>query len=393
MKSLFISYYSGDEKEVIELSSLLKLRGIKVWRDQEKGLLSGDATQQKIKEFIEGHCFGFLFYATPKALSRDFIKKIEITEAIREYENNSFFRLITILRDLSFNELTAFSLKEFGLNFSNFFALSINEPFANSSQECVSVAQSILDKICQDETESIKELTPLKIQYCTREKIKDQPDSDFVIDATHLTDIQFNSDAWELVSDGLKDIKKSISRYYGRPRLEFSGSNYLTGSFLLGHIFSAPSGFKSNIRTKYNFWSTECKPLSDSGFIQRVETGNIKSTDLFVEITATEKPVQSAVRRYISKIGKEPFRRVQFSPKDGPIIGAIQDNSVCTALAFQIRESITEIIETYNIEKIHIFGSIPQAFAFILGHNLNATRPIQLYEYDGCNYHPSYCVK
>ena len=58
----------------------------------------------------------------------------------------------------------------------------------------------------------------------------------------------------------------------------------------------------------------------------------------------------------------------------------------------QIRETLAKMIGHYPISEIHIFSAVPQGLAVLIGHNLSALPPVQLYEFDGYNYIPSYKI-
>jgi hypothetical protein len=68
------------------------------------------------------------------------------------------------------------------------------------------------------------------------------------------------------------------------------------------------------------------------------------------------------------------------------------DNSLGISIAIQIRETLAQIVGRYPISEIHIFSAIPQGLAELIGHNLNALPPVQLYEFDGCKYRPSFKI-
>jgi len=59
-------------------------------------------------------------------------------------------------------------------------------------------------------------------------------------------------------------------------------------------------------------------------------------------------------------------------------------------MALQVRKAIADAVANYPINETHLFGSMPQGLAMMIGHHMNASRPIQLYEYDGTNYYPSF---
>jgi hypothetical protein len=59
-------------------------------------------------------------------------------------------------------------------------------------------------------------------------------------------------------------------------------------------------------------------------------------------------------------------------------------------MAWQIRHAISTTIAQNDIADIHVFGTMPQSLAMMIGYHLNALRPVQLYEYIRGAYQPSY---
>jgi hypothetical protein len=68
---------------------------------------------------------------------------------------------------------------------------------------------------------------------------------------------------------------------------------------------------------------------------------------------------------------------------------AVHDNAMACAMALQIRATIARIVEERGISEIHLFAAVPQGLMALIGYHLNATVPLQLYEYDEYNYHSS----
>jgi hypothetical protein len=58
-------------------------------------------------------------------------------------------------------------------------------------------------------------------------------------------------------------------------------------------------------------------------------------------------------------------------------------------MALQVRAEIAKAVERRGIRQIHLFAAVPQGLMLLIGHHMNATVPIQLYEYDGQHYQAS----
>ena len=143
------------------------------------------------------------------------------------------------------------------------------------------------------------------------------------------------------------------------------------------------------VQQQAELWSSRCLPHTEP--LLRVTTvdGTVGSTRLFIELTTTEKSVHAGVSRYVQASRMSPFATLLFEPIDGPQRGAVRDNAAACAMALHVREAVARVVEERGISEIHLFAAVPQGLMTFLGHNLNATVPVQLYEYDGHDYHPS----
>lgn len=137
-----------------------------------------------------------------------------------------------------------------------------------------------------------------------------------------------------------------------------------------------------------DLWSTAC-PAAGQPFDIKVIDGDASSEAMFVEITATDKSVRDGVRDFMRKSKLTPFVSLRIEPNGGPRRGAVTDNAAACAMALQVRAAIADGLAAYGAKEIHFFAAVPQGLATLIGHHLNATVPIQLYEHDGQDYIPS----
>jgi hypothetical protein len=255
-------------------------------------------------------------------------------------------------------------------------------------------AANITARILRLSKSAISEQGILSLQFSTRELFPNQPDDVLTIDATGLVADggSSQSEVWARLATALFTIKQQITAQYGRPRLRVHGSKHLTAATMFGYVFRASSGFQIEIRQRSELWTTDCTPWPETNFEVHEEPGSYHTDSLFVEISATGKSVRDGVRRYLQETGQYPFLSLRFSlPLERYRVANI-DNAVCCAMAYQVTEQVATAVSQNDVAEIHLFAAIPQALAMMIGYHLNALRPMQLYEYVGGTYQPSYRI-
>ncbi len=392
MKKLFLCHYSRDAAEVYDLALELRLRGIVPWVDKHGGFLIGDSAPDEARRAIREDCFGLLLYATPQVFERPFIRDIEIPASIQAAEQDKSFALFAIPRRLKFIELSKLSQDYFGFDISQYHTQGISEPNGMEIDSLVDQFGAVARMVLRRHT-AIRAIAlavdQVSFQFSTRELLPCNEDDLLQVDATSLFQDKSGLGShysWDRVAQGLLDIKTALSQHFGRPHIKVHGSKHLTAAYLLGRIFCRASGFNLDVRQREEFWSTDARAAVHEPFIVTVSDGSPESNNLIVEISATGKNVFESVHKYFRGFGGNSHRVISFTPKDRTTV----DNNIAVAMAMQIRRNLEGIVGRYPVEEIHLFSAVPQGLALMIGHNLNALPPIQLYEFDGVNYYPSY---
>ena len=103
--------------------------------------------------------------------------------------------------------------------------------------------------------------------------------------------------------------------------------------------------------------------------------------------------VRGSLEEYTAVSGNRPFHWLFFEPSKGLSRTAVKNEGVCRDMAFQIRESIADVVSRFQrtIKEVHVFFSGPKQLSVMLGRQLTALPPLQLYEYDG-SYHPTFRI-
>src|SRR4030067_624324 len=172
MKKLFISYYKGEEEEIMLLAEELKLRGIFPWIDKQGGYYLGDSAPEKARYAIRQECYGMLFYATPRAFKRPFITNVELPEAIYLLEQSPGFILFAVPRYMDFKELSEMSIKILGTDLSTYHTQQIKNEDSKEQGLTINQFRNLADlvlrqKIKAHSKDKIDEI--FNFQFSTRE--------------------------------------------------------------------------------------------------------------------------------------------------------------------------------------------------------------------------------
>jgi hypothetical protein len=395
LKQVFLCHAGEDAQEIRSLAEELKLRGVAPWVDKDGGFKVGDESAGEAERAIAEDCFGLLFYATPRAFESDFIRQVEVRRALRRREEDPSFALFAVPRGMGFGELSRRSINAFGVDLAAYSSRALESTGGEAGDSLhnglCAVADEVLDKVLALASET--DLGgALRMQFSTRELLADEGGDVLRVDAVGLLEgAGPPPPAWARVHGGLLSVKRRISRRLGRPRLRVHGSKHLTAAFLLGFVFPS-TVCEVEIRTKVGYWSTDHEPAGKDLMVSRVSDGTVGTGALYVEISTGDKIVRDGVSRHVSRTGMSPLKYLRFTP--GPELGAAHhmSNADARSISNQVRWELSRAVSDYGVSEVHLFAAIPQALAVMLGHGFNAMPPIQLYEYEGGEYHPTYVL-
>lgn len=389
MKKLFLAHFSGDASEVSQLANALRLRGIVPWVDKQGGFTVGDMSEREARRAIRDDCFGLLLWASADVFERPFIRNVEMDEARHIQASNQSYLIISVLRDISFGELSERSKKCFGINLADFHGVAlIGTPL---TQESVNrVASEVLRSMLRHRHIG-KPDARLGIQFSTREVLADYDEDILRIDAVgELGGKITDQAAWNRVIIALSDVKREISQVFGRPRLHISGSKHLSSAFIFGLIFSP---FALDIRqTTTQIWSGDLPVTLDvAPFEVTTQKSDVTGLRLFLEVASRYKNVSADVDEFIRLGQCSPSIRLQLHPPYGNALD--MDNHLCKCAVQQTHAEVEKVINRYpSIREIHVFCAVPQAFMMMLGQAFKATPPIHLYEWRDGKYEMACCI-
>jgi len=377
-KKLFLSHHSERAGEVLDLAHELSLRGIVPWIDKHGGLNIGDYFPSEARRAIREDCFGLLLYATDKAFDRPIIRDIELDEAKKCHLADPNYLLFAVPRGISFTQLSELSISKLGFDLSPFHTVNIPDG-EHLTAAHAEVSRRVLKRMLAQHTIGSPNVVPL--QFSTRELLDQQGERVLCINAVPLLAVNpANTQAWERLLIGLRDVKREIAASFGRPCLQVDGSKHLSAAFMFGRVFSP---FRVKIRqTDDDWWATYGHTPKAALLTPRLVTSGGGGT-LFVEVSVRSKGVSAAVDQYLRTSGIAPDLRLQFQPAAGPLT---LDDALCRATADQVYSEIEKVAAAHHLEEIHLFVSAPQSFMMMLGQRFKGLPLTSLHEWTGTRY-------
>jgi hypothetical protein len=387
VKKLFLCHHSAHAASVFDLANELRLRGIPPWVAGDGGFMLGDDQEPQARRVIREECHGLLFYATPGAIERDFIGRVELDEACRRVYRERLRRLLplspktrfmitTVTDGVSFADVAAASVRVLGRDLSRYAGVALGS--GDPPLQRVDVAHDALRQRLRD----VPPTGVLSLQFSTRAPMPDEPTDLLRVEAEAALDTHDDAlAAWARVGRGLADVKDEISQTFGRPLLRVHGSRHLTGSFLLGATFRRSSGFSLLVRARDGDWGTS-GALAPVTVTEDLQLGDAAAC--VVQISATDKDPTPAVDRYLAQEHLRPTV-VRFHIHGGGGLNAAQGRFV----AAHLRGRVIDLVRRGRPEVLLVFMSVPQALAVQLGHEWNGLPLTILHEFDGATYRPS----
>lgn len=167
------------------------------------------------------------------------------------------------------------------------------------------------------------------------------------------------------------------------PKRAVVGEGYisLTAAFALGRAFMEPSGISLTWKQlpKGDLWALR-HDATDSPLRAQLASHDASAADLAVFVSV-RGPVEPAVQASMSAL--PAFRAVlRIEPPDGLGTAHIKNTEEASAVARLVASEIRKARATYPvIKRTHLFFSGPVGIAIMIGQQLNAVGPVQLYEH------------
>ena len=384
MKPVFLSYSRKNVKGVQEIADTLSAGGIRIWQDIES-LTTGN-TDEQIRKAIQEECAVFFLYITNESVESEFIREVEIKEALNKSKRDKTFHIVPL----------------------------IDMPLAKANQKLQGIMLGDISRyngVIIHDGETLSEVSSKIRKILLKAIIKRPADQDFVISLMTYSrtpgNIQPQLDLdWsrlsfsdKIMSDtiwkthllpALKDVKDVLLNA-GVMEIRLFAKATLSAGIAFGYVFKRETGFKIIINQGEQLWTSLERPEKPSGLRISEESRNIGSTNLVVNLSITSS-IDNSLGNYIDAQKLSLRAELFCEPEEGPSRDSVPNHSVASAMAWEIGNAIRDAKNKYKITDIHIFGAMPLGLAVLIGSELNACGRIHLYEFNKSEsmYYPSW---
>ena len=406
---VFISYARENGEEVKYLQQQLKIRGMRIWSDSTD-LPIGASSRDEIVHAIEKSDV-FIIYITQRSIESDLIWSVEVSTALRCWEDDRSFNIIPIYQGVTPAEVQRVCSSRGYRSFTEFNGITLSE-YSISKNELTSnkaikeIANRTLGAAFSSRLNSIEASRNYEPWICLRtfSSIPSTTSLDIDLDWTEFfTDRLPSQEEWqETLFPALRDTRNVLMNWKLVDRLHLFVQARTSSSFAFGFIFSTNRRITLILESNQGSWSTkealsETSPLRQTSYEQQDneekmidnddsektvdESNNDKPLIAVVEV-AISRSTSSAVTHYLATLGISFNRRIRFEPHSEPSNYSVENARQALAMASQIGKEVKRLCDKENISHIHLFCSLPSRLAVLLGHQLNnITSAITLYEY------------
>ncbi len=385
MNKLFLAHHSDYADEVAFLADELRLRGVSPWLDEQGGLEVGDQNEEEIRRAICDQCWGFLLYCTPSIFDRKFITEVEVPAALGAREGNPAYRLITVPRGITVNDLSTRSFDSWGRNLTQWQVTRHLEQLPTEATDSMAlahglqcIAQECLSSRLRSLRSKLDDSATLELEMYTRPAVMTA--ADLVVDATQILGGPGAPPvgSWERFASALADIKACSVRVDSLSTIRLTGSWHITAGLAFGFAFRTSALPPVTVNQHGASWRSD-GPL---GQVPQVvtESEDYSSTDLVVALSVS-RDVTKGMRRYLADNHIHPRAMIRISPEAGPCQSSVQNAAQARAIAASTTDAVKQAVDRYGAGTIHLFTAAPQALAVLVGRHLSALPPIQLYEW------------
>jgi SMODS-associated and fused to various effectors sensor domain/TIR domain len=392
--TVFLSYRRKDADDVKALQSELQVRGVRAWRDMTH-LSIGSLTRDEIIRAITEECDAFLLYVTPESLVSDFIWNVEVPAVLHCWEQEHAFAIVPVLHGVSLNELRQCCASHGLADLTAFNAITF-PVFDDGRDESVhiplrEIAQRILHAVLH------LQLRRVRAERRTYEPSLCLHTSQYMSPIDHL-DLDLNwteffidgrSERWpsqqewqDTLLPALYDVKDTLSALPHSRILRIAVHAPLPVAFALGFVLPRTARFTLVLENERWTWRSD-EPLSGAGEPLTTRLFELNDGDRQVAVVelSISRPVTPAVNAQLPSLSIAPGYRLQLDIKGGAGLDSVRDGAHALAIAHQLGRELRSLCDLRGVRQLHLFFSAPVELAALMGHHLNATGTLHVYQY------------
>ena len=184
----------------------------------------------------------------------------------------------------------------------------------------------------------------------------------------------------------LQETRDWIIRHRATRRIRLKGNRRLSASLAVGSVFSAVAGFTIEVDYRGETWSTAAHPIPTTPPYPLVLKAAGDRGEHLVVSVGILKDIAPEVESNLEPHGLADMPRLHMMGK-----GAIRSPEHANVVVRAIKDSISKALAHAGSEQIDLFFAGPAFLALFLGHRLNATAPVQCYEWVATGHYVPTC--
>lgn len=411
---VFLSYASADLEEVEQLDLEMRRRGVPLWRDRSS-LSKGRLFEEEIEEAAKAAA-GFVFYLTRSAAQSEWVREKERSYALRNARRDGSFGILPIFRDpkdeiveemkrLDAEKIRSGEPSPYDLGRYTGFLFDPAEIAAGrKDQQIRAAAEATLDLLMATTARRREPGAKLRIGAATRggPALGDM-EMDLLVDWTYDYPPQELAPspgvAERMLSPALDSLARSIRQFWRRTSVQIIPTCHLTMALALGFQFRRNTGYDLEVVdvSSGNCWLGPRRPLpQDLSFWSRANSKPHGSgTGLVVAVSISQPISIGLLEGFVRSAGLDVGYILLFEPKAGPPSKTClqpTDPQEVHRMAVAVAEGITAKRSEGFRGTVHLVGTVPAAFAVLLGQQLSNAGLIQSYEWSDSEgrYSPSF---
>ncbi|PYP86154.1 MAG: hypothetical protein DMG65_19205 [Candidatus Angelobacter sp. Gp1-AA117] len=378
MRPIFISYRRSWKAEVEKLAECLQLHGLRVFLDYSDGSeLIGASYNDELRRIIEEQSEGMLLYITKGIAESSAIWNLEVPAALQHGDREQDFFIVPFFREISPAALAQMARHGARLAACNgISAMPANGVNLNSflAEKYTETAVFILKKMLRNKTGAIT----LGLQ--TRLVSPVAADTDLFLGWCSIyPDERPLASGCLAAHRALKNLSGVLSKAATR-RIQVQAKGHLSAGVALGAAFSRTTGFELEIEQNGQVWSSQgaLEPF-DLRIISNRLDANL--SDICMTIAISRSETVASVDRAQEVLGIPRGGRIVIEPEVGSSRQSIPSGGCARSIAGQAASALMKARAQWGLRKTHLFISAPFALAVLIGHELNALGPIDVYEH------------
>lgn len=384
MRPFFISYRRRPwGAEVLRLSRECRRRGLRTIVDvSDPDRIAGQAQFDGLRNIIRDDCDGFILYATRSIVESPCIWNVEVPAALDAFDRGGF-DFIPVFRDLS--SADAAVLEPYGRRIAALGGVIVRTDGDRGDDDRVAAAHIEIANIAV-QARLRRGFAPraagtITIALRTRVSGVQPAEANLVLDWVEDYEQVLSG---QIVNDGrlegaLRDVSRAVATTGARV-VRLCGPGHLSAALAVGRAFARAAGFQFEAAQREEWWAADGEVTRPSVRIAAQQL-DPRKPDLIMVVAISRPEIVRDADAAVGTLGLAVGGRIVIQPESGPGRNALQSSADARAIVRDATDALLRARADWGSRgAIHIFMAAPFAFAALLGHALNAVRPICVYE-------------